>query len=321
MSKFSSVQYDTLGRTGLQVSRLSLGTAALGMKYGIDLPEYSDKTSFDEAAEVVNAALQSGINFFDTAPAYGFAEELIGEVVGGREDCIIATKVAVRQKDQSIPSSHELEKQVFLSLEQSLTRLKRDILDIVQLHSADSEILKNPQVMENLQKAKDAGLVKHLGATVYGKEAAFTALDQDIYDVVQVAYSILDQRFQRDFLPAAKEKGVGVFNRSALLFGALTDRMLHLDDDFFLPIKDKLFGIMEKRNIGWNDLPVYALRFCYSNNLLCSTLLGAGNKAELSKSLEAAEAGPISTSEFEADSIYGLTEEKFLNPIYWPIER
>src|SRR6266571_1781924 len=224
-SKFQIVKYRPLGRTGLTVSVVSLGTAALGLDYGIAAPGGFGRLSEDEAFRLVRAAIDCGITLIDTAPAYGDSERIVGRAAGRDPRAIIATKIAPSHlaASHSAPShlapSHLAPSHIRTSIESSLRTLDREVLDIVQVHNATREMMEEGAVTDALLDAKRLGLVHILGASVYGEEAALAVIRSGEYGVLQVALNALDQRMMRDVLPAAEAAGVGVILRSAFLKG------------------------------------------------------------------------------------------------------
>src|SRR5262249_20569566 len=119
----SAVTERPLGGTGLMVSALSLGTVSLGTDYGIAAPDGSGRPGQDDAVAVVRHALDHGITLIDTAPAYGDAERIVGLAIADDRRAVVATKV-------------DAGGDVAASIESSRRRLGRDVLDIVQVHSA-----------------------------------------------------------------------------------------------------------------------------------------------------------------------------------------
>src|SRR6266571_6651220 len=214
-SKFQIVKYRPLGRTGLTVSVVSLGTAALGLDYGIAAPGGFGRLSEDEAFRLVRAAIDCGITLIDTAPAYGDSERIVGRAAGRDPRAIIATKIAPSR----LAPSHLAPSHIRTSIESSLRTLDREVLDIVQVHNATREMMEEGAVTDALLDAKRLGLVHILGASVYGEEAALAVIRSGEYGVLQVALNALDQRMMRDVLPAAEAAGVGVILRSAFLKG------------------------------------------------------------------------------------------------------
>ncbi len=244
------MKYRSLGRTGLSVSALSLGTASLGAEYGIAGPDGSGPPPADAAITLIRTAVDRGITLVDTAPAYGTSERIVGRAVGRDTRVIIATKV----------SPHDLD----TSLDRSRRALERDVLDIVQVHNATADMIDAGRVSDRLLEARGRGVVRVLGASVYGVEAALAVVRSGAYDVLQVAFNVLDQRMAREVLPAADAAGVGVIARSAVLKGVLTPKAQ------WLPLALAPLGEAAARardaiaGGSWERLPQAAMRFCLS---------------------------------------------------------
>jgi len=159
------MDYIQLGATDLRVSRLGVGTAAFGLdRYGITAP---GEGSVDPAEGIANIhrAVEGGVNFFDTAPAYGRSEELLGEALADHKDCLVATKVPIPENVDEISQS-ELTHRVNESLAESLRRLRREVLDIVQIHNATVPVLRQGNMVSCLERAREAGKLRYIGASV-----------------------------------------------------------------------------------------------------------------------------------------------------------
>jgi aryl-alcohol dehydrogenase-like predicted oxidoreductase len=304
------VKYRPLGRTGLTVSALSLGTVSLGVDYGIAAPGGFGRPSEDEAIRLVRAAIDWGVTLIDTAPAYGDSERIVGRAAGRDPRAIIATKVA---------PSHPAPSHIRTSLESSLRALDRDVLDIVQIHNATREMIDGGAVTDALLDAKRRGLVRILGASVYGEEAALAVIRSVEYGVVQVALNALDQRMMRDVLPAAEAAGVGVIVRSAFLKGALTPKAQWLPEAL-APLREAAARARDALAGGsWERLPAAAMRFCLSVPHTASVLSGARTLAELDEAIAAEAAGPLDASALAMAAQLALRDERLLNPSYWPV--
>ena len=204
----SNLGFRRLGRTGLQVSEIGLGTVELGLEYGIAVERTKRLPSRDEAAQVLNQALDSGINYIDTARAYGVSEEIIGWALKSRrKEYILASKVGGRGCANEGDGS--LRTHVTSSVRQSLQALQTDVIDLMQLHSVSAEEIRRGEMADILQEIQKAGSIRFLGATTYGEEAALAALEDGRYDCIQIAYNVLDREPETRVLPLAQSKNVG----------------------------------------------------------------------------------------------------------------
>jgi len=312
------MQYVELGSTGLRVSRLGVGTAVFGLKdYGIPTPG-ENGIDTGAAIDAIRAAVHGGINFFDTAPGYGRSEELLGQALSGLKDCVVATKVPVPEEIEAIPS-RELLCLVNASLDASLKALRRETLDVVQIHNATIPVLRRGELLGCLERAREAGKVRFIGASVYGPDAALAAVETGKVQVLQVALSLLDQRMCGQVLPAASAAGVGVLTRSALLKGALTKRAQWLPESLEQVRRASEHAV---RGLGtsWEGLPAMALRFCLTVPATHTVLVGVRDRAELESCLSAEAAGPLPTSLLRTAHTLALDDELLLNPSYWHLE-
>jgi len=312
------MDYSILGRTNLEVSRISLGTAELGLNYGIRESGKTNLIAKEDAIDILKYALNKGINLFDTAPGYGRSEELLGEVIGNRRDCVIATKVPIPFKENRLLAKHDLQQKLNTSIDNSLRNLRRQVLDIAQIHNATVEVMKHGGMVEALLGNRQAGKIRFLGVSVYGEENASFAIQMGCFDVIQVAYSLLDQRMSKYVFPEAKEREVGVINRSVLLKGALSSRAQWLPDELLL-LRRASEKILEIFGVSWDALPQLACRFCLSSEFLHTVLIGASNKQEIESAISASLEGPLDQERLKIAKGLGLDDEKLLNPYYWPI--
>jgi aryl-alcohol dehydrogenase-like predicted oxidoreductase len=186
-----------LGKTGLQVSRLGAGLAEIG--------------SLDDAStagEVLNAALDGGINFLDTAACYGKSEEWIGRTIAHRRhEYVLATKAG--HVAGGYPGEAWTAQTIRDSIERSLVRLRTDILDLVQLHSCDVDVLERGEVIQALLDARQAGKTRYIGYSGGGK-AALWAIDSGVFDTLQTSFNLVDQWARLEVLPKARAAGMGV---------------------------------------------------------------------------------------------------------------
>ena len=206
------------GNTELQVSSLGLGTAEIGFSQ-----------SSDEGLEsILRVASEADINVLDTAAMYGDAEERLGRLLLGRRDqFLLFTKCGrhlprlnslgrslrnVRRIAGSLVGepSYEWHPRILQSnIEQSLSRLRTDRIDLIQLHSCSEEVLARGDAIRALQKARDAGKVRYLGYSGDGS-AALWAVRSGCFDAIQLSVNVADQQPLDDVIPQALAVGLGV---------------------------------------------------------------------------------------------------------------
>src|ERR1051326_3839855 len=191
------MQQRRLGRTDMKVSVLGFGGSEIGYQ-GV-----SAKT----VTKLLDSALDAGLNVIDTAECYVNSEELIGKAVGGRRaDFHLFTK-CVHGNDFSRADWRPVA--LLKSIERSLTRLKTDRVDLVQLHSCTLRQLQRGDVIAALEEARERGMTRYIGYSGDG-EAARYAIECGRFDTLQTSVSIADQEAIELTLPLAHEKHVGV---------------------------------------------------------------------------------------------------------------
>ncbi len=198
-----------LGNTGLTVSRLGAGLSEIG---GLGLDQV------EEAAKVLNRALDGGITFLDTAACYDVSEELVGRTVAHRRD-----EYVLASKCGHVTGGYEgkewTAQTVADSIDRSLVRLKTDHVDIMQLHSCGVDVLERGDVIEALLAAKQAGKVRFAGYSG-DNEAAAWAIASGYFDTLQTSFNLADQRADTRLFPQAQEAGMGVIVKRPIANGA-----------------------------------------------------------------------------------------------------
>jgi aryl-alcohol dehydrogenase-like predicted oxidoreductase len=315
------LQYRTLGRTNLQVSALALGTVELGLDYGIPAPGHFGRPAEAEAIRLVHAALDAGINFIDTARAYGESEAVLGKALQGRrQEVVLATKVGLYRPDGTLPSGEALRTHMLDSLETSLRLLQTDYVDLWQLHLVDEAVLAQRETIAAVfAEVQAAGKVRYTGGSFYGAKTAELALPHNLFDALQVTYSVLDQRLADRVFPQAQQQGVGIVVRSVLLKGALTERADHLPDQLEpLRARSRRFRqLVAEAQLGLDAAQV-ALAFGLAHPQIDAVLVGVRNEAELAADL-AAVACQLPPA-FQAQlATLRLDDEDLLNPSTWGI--
>jgi aryl-alcohol dehydrogenase-like predicted oxidoreductase len=311
------LKYRVLGRTGLQVPAVSLGTVSLGVDYGIAAPGQFGRPDEAAAVHLLREAVERGITLIDTAPAYGASERLIGRAVGSNPRVLIATKVTVTENGAF--GGRTVRDAVDASLKASRHALGRDVLDVVQIHNATRKTIEDGRIAGTLLEATRRGDVRFIGASVYSEDAALAVIASGQFDVLQVAYNALDRRMATTVLPAADAAGIGVLVRSAFLKGALTPKAQWLPDAL-APLRAAAERARDLIADGeWADLPFVAIRFCLSALHVSSVLIGPRTLDELDAAIKAEAAGPLAPAVLARIAGLTIDDEQLLNPSHWPV--
>jgi aryl-alcohol dehydrogenase-like predicted oxidoreductase len=313
--------YRTLGRTGLTVSALALGTVELGMDYGIAAPGHFARPAEAAAIDLVHATLDAGVTFIDTARAYGESEAVLGKALRGKRDQIVlATKVGLHRPDGSLPAGSALREEMLASLETSLRLLQTDWVDLWQIHNVDAAVLaRRDELAAIFAEVQASGKVRAVGGSFYGADLPAQALGDDLFDVIQVTYSVFDQRLADQVLPLAQAKNIGVMVRSVLLKGALTERSDYLPDHLeTLRARSRAYRqLVAEAGQGLTPAQV-AIAFALAHPQISSVLVGIRSLDELTENL------PALTTTLPAALLAQLhalrvDEEKLINPGLWGI--
>ena len=309
------MNYRRLGRTNLQVSEISLGTVELGMDYGIPVQGEQRRPSEADAARTLNCALDLGINLIDTAQAYEESEAIIGRALKSRRnEYILATKISSLSWEGY--TSKKLQEQVEASITESLRALQTDIIDLLYIHNATPELIQCGEIVEIMQRAREAGYARFIGTTTYGEAAPLAVLEDGRFDCIQVAYNLLDRRFEERVLPLAKANDIGVVIRSVLLKGALTYRYAHLPEELreLRETVNKVNSLCSAQN---SSLPELAYRFVLAHAAVSTALVGTGRVHELEEIVSLAGRDPL-PPELLSDIREISVSPDQLNPGTWP---
>jgi len=198
------------GKTGFETSRLGVGLSEIGSQLSI-----SDQ---DQASDVLNTALDSGINFLDTSACYGISEQLVGKGISHRRnDYFLATKaghVALGYEGEAWTYQTVVD-----SIDRSLQLLQTDHVDLVQLHSCEIDVLEKGDVIRALQEAEQAGKTRFIGYSG-DNEAAHWAVDSGLFSSLQTSYNLVEQRARTSkLLEKATSKGMGTIIKRPIAGG------------------------------------------------------------------------------------------------------
>jgi len=212
------MKYRKLGKTGFEVSEISLGTWQVGGKWGSEF-------DMDNADQILNTAIDNGVNFIDTADVYeaGMSEKAVGEVVNSRSEKIrVATKCG-RQINPHVNEGYTpdvLQKYV----EDSLERTGLETLDLIQLHCPPTEVYYRPEIFERFERLKEQGKIRNLGVSVEKVEEALKAIEFENVTTVQIIFNLFRQRPAELFFREAARRNIGIIVRVPLASGLLTGK-------------------------------------------------------------------------------------------------
>ena len=316
------MKYRLLGKTGLNVSEISLGTWQVGGKWGSDFNTKNAET-------ILNTAIDNGINFIDTADVYSnkHSEKVVGQVVRSRpEEVFIATKCG-RQLN---PHTNEAYTPSILRqfVDDSLTNLGVDRIDLIQLHCPPTEVYYRPEIFALFDDLTKEGKIRNYGVSVQTVEEALKAIEYEGVSTIQIIFNMFRQRPCELFFKEAKKKNVGILARVPLASGLLTGKFSKTttfgkDDhrffnrngeafdkgetfsgiDYYLGLKavEKLKHVFDENE----SLVHKALQWILTFNEVSCIIPGASNVDQLLSNLETFNAKDITHSEMEkVNAIY-----------------
>ncbi|MBM3440619.1 MAG: aldo/keto reductase [Bacteroidetes bacterium] len=216
------------GNTSLRVSEIGFGAWAIGGGAMVGNTAIGWGDADDESSrKAIHAAMDAGINFFDTADIYGLghSENLIGAALGNRSDVVIATKCGNVARNEQFTTDYSKD-YLIKACEQSLKRLRRDTIDYLQLHTARLQHLQNGECIEAMQQLQAEGKIRYWGISLNTfdpfPEATFL-MDAKLGSGFQLVLNMINQR-ALPLLSSMQEKGYGVIARMPLQFGLLTGK-------------------------------------------------------------------------------------------------
>src|SRR5215212_2310765 len=276
-----------LGRTGLDVTRLSFGAMEIrGSRI------WGGRAVTDQQAEtILNAVLDEGINFIDTANDYGRSEEFIGKYIAHRRrEYYLATKcgcTVVRKDETTDETPHVWTREnLFRGLHESLERMQTEYVDLMQLHNPSVEQVEQGDLVAVLQEMKQQGKVRWIGCSSTSPNIE-TYIQWGVFDVFQIPYSALERQHE-DAITAAGQAGAGTIIRGGVARG---------EPGVGLGANDRwtLFeraGLDELRAEG-ESRTAFLLRFTLSHPEMDTTIVGTLHPEHLAENVRIAEQGPL----------------------------
>jgi len=283
----SDLERRKLGRTGLSVTALGFGAMDLGG------PPAANEISDDEAGRVLNAVLDSGINFIDTAVCYGTSEARIGRAVSHRRsEFILATKCGCLPGKPMGTLHVHTAANIRAGVEHSLRTMRTDHIDVAQFHhSLTRGAWEAEGALDELQKMKQEGKVRFIG--VSGTLPNLTEqIDSGVFDVFQIPYSAL-QREHEAVIAKASAAGAGIIIRGGVARGAPIDWTKR----YYMLTGDEMSSRWDKARLddllGGMSRIEFMVRFAIAEPALDTTIIGTRNLDHLRDNVAAASKGPL----------------------------
>lgn len=281
------MQYRTLGDTGLEVSALGFGGAEIGYSR-------EDQSRVDE---LLNSAIDAGLNVIDTAAAYWTSEELIGNaLVGRRKKIVLMSKCGA--VDGFSRSDWSMEG-ILETITNSLRALKTDFLDVAQLHSCGRDILERGEVVEALIRAKEKGYTRFAGYSGDSGDAAF-AVKMDFFDTLQTSVSVADQEAIELTIPDAAERKMGVIAKRPIA-NAVWRNTSKPEDSYHHEYWERI----QKLDYPFLEGPLeesvgFALRFTLSIEGISTAIVGTSKPGRWKQNARFVEQGKLPESDFQS---------------------
>ncbi|GMT42225.1 MAG: oxidoreductase [bacterium] len=301
--------YRELGSTGIKVSVIGFGAWGIG-------GEPFWKSKGDAASvEAVEIAFDNGMNFFDTAPVYGFghSEELIGRTFKNRRDkVVIATKCGLVWTENNMRSIKKILKpdSIRQEVEKSLKRLMTDYIDLYQIHWPSDDDPPEP-ALEEMAKMKKEGKIRAIGLSNFDADLLRRAVKVTQIDSLQPKYNMIERDAENELLPLCGENNIGVLAYSPLASGLLTGK--YSPDTRFDDWRSGSMGIFRKETLAaayhkleklqsaasrmGRTLTHLAINWVIAGPNVTSALVGVKDEAQLRENLACLEENPLTEEE------------------------
>lgn len=286
----------------------------MGLDYGIN--NKTGKPTREMALSILDRALAQDIKIFDTAHAYGDAEEILGEFISSRN---LYDKVSIISKfkpELNQDYIKDMGQAVETEIRKSLGKLKISCLDGYLLH--DPKHIYNKEIVGSLQACQRKGLVKNIGVSIYNEEDAIYAVRSGKINYIQIPYSVFDQRLNKtDFFNIAKDNQVTVFARSIFLQGLVFMR----DEEIPASLAEikrylaEFDAIINRYNLTRLQA---ALLFVYGNNYINYIVFGADNIKQIDNNIKIIkESVNYEECMSELKNRFGNINQNFISPNAW----
>lgn len=281
--------------------KLALGTVQFGLQYGISNTK-GVPTDLD-VSQIFETAVKNNILTFDTAIAYGNAEERIAD--------FLPNEAQIISKFPKYSSNSELKE----NIERSIIRLKQDHLYGFMAHNGDF-LIENPKLWETLVDFKEKNKIQKIGYSLYTPKQLEALLQLDLIpDIIQIPFSLLDQKFT-PYFEELKNKNIEIHCRSVFLQGLYFLNTESLPEKL-IPLKAELNQLKEIANQYKISIADLALNFACLNKNIDKVVIGVENQKQLTDNINSVNNWNLDNSIFEAINTIKVTNKELLNPANW----
>ena len=296
------MKYRLLGRSGVEVSEIGIGSWAMGSDWG--------EQPVEESIAAIHKALDCGANFIDTAAGYGDgrSEQVIAKALAqrGKDEVFVATKIHPVMPGEWPPSPYCLIEERYpvdyleKSLEQRLRNLKTETIDLLQLHTWTRAWNENPVALEWLQQKKKEGKIRLAGVSTpeHDQNSVIDLMRAGLVDAVQVIYNLFEQEPAAELLPVAEETGTGVIVRVVLDEGSLAGkfsldrsfspgdfRNRYFEGDRLQRTLDRVDRIKKVLEGSIYDIRQAAVRFALDHSAVSTVITGVRNPKQAAENM------------------------------------
>jgi aryl-alcohol dehydrogenase-like predicted oxidoreductase len=326
------MKYRTLGKTGFEVSEVSLGTWQVGGRWG---EPFSD----ENAEAIINRAIDLGVNFIDTADVYGgtCSEAAVARVVKARSERVYVATKCGRRISPHVNEGYTVEALAGF-VDDSLKNMGVETIDLIQLHCPPMEVYYRPEIFALFDRLKQAGKIRNLGVSVEKVEEAIKAIEYPNVTTVQIIFNMFRHRPSELFFSLAKQRSIGVIVRvplaSGLLSGKMTGQTTFGPDDHRTFNRDGasfdkgetfsgvdfetgLEAVDELRKLFPGDpiLAIWALRWVLMFDAVSCVIPGASKLAHVESNVTASDLPPLTDEQMAG--VKAVYDKYIKDPVHY----
>ncbi len=313
-----------IGNSNIIKSKLGFGCWGLGG--GTDIEPAYGNMSTNKAIRIIESALIKNINFFDTSPAYGISEKILGKLLKKkkRDEIFLASKCGISKFSDKKNFNPDF---LVDQLDKSLNDLETDYLDLIQLHNPEEKILRNLDSIQPLMKEKKKGRIRALGLSLKKPADFFYIKNLNLIDSIQVNFNLLDTRvIELGIEKECKKNNITVISRTPFGFGFLTGK---INNNHYFPKNDHRSLWSNDQKNKWvayskklfeskflstkYSQAQFCLRFCMSFPEVSLTIAGMVSEKEVSENTDVLGMVPMNSKQTEHIIKFNRENESFIN--------